>query len=61
LRGELYRQLAGQVLAGEFLALTHIGGDDPADPVGFQQQTQAGAVHPTVVGHDRQITRALLQ
>jgi hypothetical protein len=61
LRGELHGELACQVLTAELLVLAHVGGDDPADPPGLEQQPQSGAIDAAVVGHDGQVGGALIQ
>jgi hypothetical protein len=60
LRGQLDRQLAVQVLAGELLVLPDVRRDDAADPPLLEQEAEAGAVDAAVVGDHGQVVGPLL-
>src|SRR5690606_36241322 len=57
LRIEFEFELAGEILAGEFLVLPDIGTDHLPDLPGLQQQAEAPAVDAGIVGDDGKILR----
>ncbi|KOV93740.1 hypothetical protein ADL04_26545 [Streptomyces sp. NRRL B-3648] len=59
LRYQLQFQLAGEVLAGELLVLTDIGGRDTGDASGAERDAQAMAVGAAIVGDHPQRARSL--